>query len=136
MGGYNYYVIGSNTDISLSSSRSNVTYFALGGGGGGGYNVGAGGGAGGLQTNDPNLSGIVTLSQYNAGYITLCAASYSITVGVSGAGDPGTGPTGSNGGNTTFSGPEITTITAVGGGGGGSYSGAGPNPGASGGCGV
>jgi hypothetical protein len=136
-GGYTYYAIGSDTSLEVvGGSVANVKYFAVGGGGGGGFNVGAGGGAGGLQTNDPNLSGIITLSQYNAGYITLCAASYSITVGSGGPGDPGTGgPAGSSGVNTTFSGTGITTITAVGGGGGGSYQGTGPHAGVDGGCG-
>jgi hypothetical protein len=130
-GAYRYYVIGSDTTLLLDGTVSNVKYFAVGGGGGGGFNVGAGGGAGGLQTNDINLSGIVTLSQYNTGYITLCATSYSITVGSGGPGAVDEG-NGQSGGNTTFSGTEFTTITALGGGGGGSY---GPQPGVDGGCG-
>jgi len=122
MSGYTYYVIGSNTTITVTNALTNVTYFAVGGGGGGGFNYGAGGGAGGLQTNDPNLSGVVTLSQYNAGYLKFTPTAYSVVIGDGGAGDTNIFPvTGLKGSNAIFWGSGITTISAVGGGGGGSY---------------
>jgi hypothetical protein len=128
MGGYTYYIIGSNTNIIVYATLTNVTYFAVGGGGGGGYNVGAGGGAGGLQTNDPNLNGVVTVSQYNAGYLSLTVSTYPVMIGDGGEGDTLLNLYGFNGSNTTFFG-----VTAIGGGGGGSYQG--PNPGRDGGAG-
>ena len=126
---YTYYRFTQNSTVTISSSVAGapgIFYFAIGGGGGGGGNVGGGGGAGGLQTNISQTGFFVTPSagQYvQGGAITLSGGgTYSVTVGAGGAGGIGTESAitfGSNGGQTAFTGPNITTITALGGGGGG-----------------
>ena len=106
VGEYRIHRFNSSGTFTISSLRSTsieVEYLIVGGGGGGGTNMGGGGGGGGVL----------------AGSTILTPATYTITVGAGGVGAPaGTGshPTlsGSNGGNSTFSG-----LTAYGGGWGG-----------------
>lgn len=85
------------------SGSSNVEVMVVGGGGGGADRYG-GGGAGGVAI----------------GYIpvTPSPGAYAIIIGGGGAAGPYPGNNGSNGQPSTFSNPNITTITAVGGGGG------------------
>ena len=120
-GAYTYYIFTGPGTFTPPAITSSVYYFAVGGGGGGGNNVGAGGGAGGLQTNDPLLSGILFSSkQYNAGSLTLGATTHNITIGATGIGATSGSANGGNGGNTTFAiSGGATLVTAQGGGGGG-----------------
>jgi autotransporter-associated beta strand protein len=94
------YSSGSFTWTKPTSLTSTDLLVLAGGGGGGGSYVGGGGGAGGL----------IQESSYS-----LSAETYVITIGAGGAGSPGHGGKGTNGGNTTFGG----SLTAIGGGGGG-----------------
>jgi len=94
------YSSGSFTWTKPTSLTSTDLLVLAGGGGGGGSYVGGGGGAGGL----------IQKSSYS-----LSAETYAITIGAGGAGSPGHGGKGTNGGNTTFGG----SLTAIGGGGGG-----------------
>ena len=80
---------------------ADIEYLVVGGGGAGGGQLGGGGGAGGFVAS--------TLSSIESG------SSFTITVGAGGTGGTGTGP---NGGDSSISGTEITTVTALGGGGG------------------
>lgn len=120
------------TDPTLTS----VEVLGVAGGGGGGSWVAGGGGGGGVFYHSA---------------LTVGLNSYTVQIGAGGRGgigEPGSNPApdnfvrhGSNGGDTTFSGPDVTTITAKGGGGGGGYSATGSpssttngNPGGSGGA--
>ena len=94
------YSGGSFTWTKPNALTSTDLLVLAGGGGGGGSYVGGGGGAGGL----------IQKSSYS-----LSAETYAITIGAGGAGSPGHGGKGTNGGNTTFGG----SLTAIGGGGGG-----------------
>jgi len=94
------YSGGSFTWTKPNALTSTDLLVLAGGGGGGGSYVGGGGGAGGL----------IQESSYS-----LSAETYAITIGAGGAGSPGHGGKGTNGGNTTFGG----SLTAIGGGGGG-----------------
>jgi fibronectin-binding autotransporter adhesin len=94
------YSGGSFTWTKPNALTSTDLLVLAGGGGGGGSYVGGGGGAGGL----------IQESSYS-----LSADTYAITIGAGGAGSPGHGGKGTNGGNTTFGG----SLTAIGGGGGG-----------------
>ena len=120
-GAYTYYIFTGPGTFTPAATTSSVYYFAVGGGGGGGRNVGAGGGAGGLQTNDPLLSGILFSSrQYNAGSLTLSPTTHTITIGATGIGATSGSANGGNGGDTTFAiSGGATLVTAQGGGGGG-----------------
>ncbi len=109
------HVFDSPGNFTLSSAVTNVEYLAVAGGGGGGGGslpgtAGGGGGAGG------------TVNAFLPG---LGANSYSVTIGTAGTGGAGapaqgTAYPGTDGYDTVFSGPDITTITMVGGGGAGS----------------
>lgn len=107
------------TNIGFAAAE--FEYLIVGGGGAGGYGNsnegGGGGGAGGYLTGsiNSNLDG-----------------TYNIIVGAGGTGVNSSGSPGNSGGNSSFSGPNITTVTALGGGGGGGCSNSGSN-GASGG---
>ena len=104
--GVTYYIITGDSTVSVNTSMS-VQYFAVGGGGGAGRVNG--GGAGGLQTNIPGIAAIP--SQYVAGPLILKPDNtYSVTIG---AGSPGNST--QNGKNTTFSGPDVPSIVALGG---------------------
>lgn len=81
-------------------------YMVVAGGGGAGWDVGGGGGGGGL------LYGNIDLKVDGV---------YSIVVGGGGSSVTTSGVLTGNGGNSSFSGPNISTITAIGGGGGGNY---------------
>jgi hypothetical protein len=131
-GTYTYYIITSSCTITTTYAVSNITYLAVGGGGAGGNNVGSGGGAGGLQTNDPLLSSLPqsSPSQYKPGLLTLNGA-YAVVIGSGGLATPVT-VNGPAGGDTTFIGTGITTISAQGGAGGSYYG----NAIVSGGCGA
>ena len=109
----------------VSPGDKSIEYIAVAGGGGAGFSHpgagGGGGGAGGVVGNDPNIP-----STYRASALSVSAATYTITVGAGGDGAtyiaPGTsgpGQSGSGGGNTVISGPDISTITVNGGGKGG-----------------
>jgi hypothetical protein len=100
----------------IGATLYNVQYLNVAGAGGGGANYGAGGGGGGLRT-------VATKSfQVTEG------ASYPITIGGGGAGQPTGSGFGACGGVSTFS-----TITSAGGGGGGHSSCAGKAGGSGGG---
>jgi hypothetical protein len=89
-----------------------IDYLIVAGGGGGGGGIGGGGGAGGMKT------GSVTLNP---------TTSYTATVGAGGTKSTGTVPgygtlsIGTNGGDSSLAGSDITTVTSTGGGLGGSY---------------
>ncbi len=108
------HVFDSPGTFSLSQAVTNVEYIAVAGGGGGGGGKGpdkAGGGGGAGGTVNAFLPG-------------LGANTYSVTIGTAGTGGAGapaqgTAVPGYDGTDTVFSGPDITTITMVGGGGGG-----------------
>ena len=85
------------------SGRGYVDMLVVGAGGSGGSRVRGGGGAGGVL--------------FYKNYL-LTPGTYTATVGTGGASVTGSPFIGNNGGNTTFAGPAITTITAYGGGGG------------------
>ena len=85
------------------SGRGYVDMLVVGAGGSGGSRVRGGGGAGGVLFYKNFL---LTPGQYTA------------TVGAGGASVTSSPYSGNNGGDTTFAGPNITTITAYGGGGG------------------
>jgi len=122
------HVFDSPGNFTLSSAVTNVEYLAVGGGGGGGGGQrpekgGGGGGAGG------------TVNAFLPG---LGANSYSVTIGTAGTGGAGapaqgTAYPGTDGYDTVFSGPDITTITMVGGGAGSGGNNGSGNPGGSGG---
>ena len=105
----------------------NIDYLVVAGGGSGG-GFGGGGGAGGLLTNVGGDSLVLAHS-----------IDYSLTVGAGGIIIPyATSPyanytPGQQGGSSSFSGTDVSTITAVGGGGGNSYSANAASPGGSGG---
>ena len=130
--GYTYYLLTASSTITTNYTVTNVKYLAVGGGGGGGQTLGGGGGAGGLRTNDPSLSSIVTASQYVSGYLTMSPGNYTLVIGSGGAGGVfSTLSAAGNGTSTTFTGIS----DAVGGAAGGSFaSGAGAS-GNNGGCG-
>jgi hypothetical protein len=94
-----------------------VGIFALGGGGGGGQNQSGGGGGGGLQTN---ISGVATtfssLQEIKRTVTITAQTTYTVTVGVKGNGGKKNVQTATVGGNSSITGPDITTITAYGGG--------------------
>jgi hypothetical protein len=98
---YRFVATGKTMTITLASSKV-VDLCLIGGGGGGAAQAGGGGGAGGLQQSTG---------------ITLAAGTYSITIGLGGAGGSTSPMTyGRRGGNSTFS-----NMTANGGGGSGGY---------------
>lgn len=103
-----------------------------GGGPGGSPNAGfsgaAGGGAGGLRKFVAGETG-----NTEAGPLTLGVNTYTISVGAGGTPAQGAG---TNGADTTISGPDITTLTCVGGGRGAAEDGAEANGGGSGGGGA
>jgi len=96
--------------LTVSGVPAYVDILVVGAGGSGGSRVRGGGGAG----------GVVYLPNFK-----LAPGQYAISVGTGGASRTSSPYTGNNGGNTTFTGPAITTVTAYGGGGGAST-----NPGA------
>lgn len=102
--GKTYYVIKGNATVK-TNRQANIEYFAVGGGGGSGKRNG--GGAGGLQTN---VNGVAKFtSQYNSGTLSLSPDStYIITIGTGGSMKK-------NGGNTIFSGGNLTPVVAIGG---------------------
>jgi hypothetical protein len=112
---YSYFLAFTSNFVVMSGTGV-VNYLVVGGGGGGGDRHGGGGGAGGVVS----------------GRFTATVGTYSITVGGGGQGGNYEGnnssPRGSGlkGGDSSISGPGITTVTAYGGGGGGTYDG---NPG-------
>ena len=94
----------SNFIVNGTGSGTTVDYLVVGGGGSGGHGpIPGGGGAGGFLTGTGH---------------TVSAQNYTITVGVGGTVDAGSGSTSptKNGGNSIFS-----TITSIGGGGGANY---------------
>ena len=99
------HVFKSSSTFTLNQDLANVQLLVVGGGGSGGGRYGGGGGAGGVV--------------YQSGR-ALSAGSYTITVGAGGA-SVSAKSSGKNGGNSTFSGAGIETVTAIGGGGGGGY---------------
>lgn len=123
---YAAFTSGNYKFTTKSSGITGVYVFAVGGGGAGSFE-GGGGGAGGLQTNDiSNVSGSSLSTQvYNTGNpLTLTPYStYDIQIGSGGSilaiynsFFNNTSYIPQNGGNTTFSGPNITTLIALGGG--------------------
>jgi hypothetical protein len=109
----NYSYFTSSSNFIVSSGTGVVNYLVVGGGGGGGDRHGGGGGGGGVVS----------------GKFTAVVGTYTITVGAGGDGGyyeaNNSSPRGSGlrGGDSSISGPNITTITALGGGGGGTYDG-------------
>ena len=111
---------------------SAVEYLCIAGGGGGAvggdyssYQAGGGGGgAGGLLVSPGSFPATVPSSQNQGTGMSISAGptAYTITIGAGGAGGnsaPGLSSKGGKpGGNSTISGPDITTITSNGGGGG------------------
>lgn len=89
--------------LTVSGVPAYVDILVVGAGGSGGSRVRGGGGAG----------GVVYLPNFK-----LAPGQYAISVGAGGASRTSSPFTGNNGGNTTFAGPAITTVTAYGGGGG------------------
>ena len=104
--GYKVHVFLSSNNFAISRAGvgnfANINYLAIGGGGSGAgmYQTGGGGAGGALLSN----------VLFNS------AGTYTITVG-SGAAGGQQFVEGTNGGNTTISGPGLSTITAFGGGG-------------------
>jgi len=97
-------------DVTLETPQSyDAEYLVVAGGGcGGGTSVGAGGGAGGYRTN------------YGGTAISLTPSIvYTATIG---AGGVGATPQGTDGGDSTLSGSDITDIVSTGGGAGGGNS--------------
>ena len=89
--------------LTVSGVPAYVDILVVGAGGSGGSRVRGGGGAG----------GVVYLPNFK-----LAPGQYAISVGAGGASRTSSPYTGFNGGDTTFTGPAITTVTAYGGGGG------------------
>ena len=98
----NYETLGYKSSILAKPKILSAEYLIVAGGGGGGYRHGAGGGAGGLlhEVNFPLVEN----------------TSYSINIGVGGAGGLGSSTKATNGGNS-----YIDSIIAIGGGGGGQF---------------
>jgi mucin-19 len=106
-GGKTIHTFTSSGAFVVSGGAGEVECLVIAGGGGGGTNHGGGGGAGGLL--------------YGTSF-SVSSTSYPVVVGSGGAtaiAYPPANANGSNGSNTTFSGP-FGTATATGGGGGGS----------------
>jgi hypothetical protein len=98
------------------SEGGDFEWLGVGGGGPGGSNTAGsagagGGGAGGLRKY---VAGEANNTE--GGPLTLGVNSYTITVGAGGTPSSGAG---TNGGDTSISGPDISTLTCVGGGRGG-----------------
>jgi hypothetical protein len=89
--------------LTVSGVPAYVDILVVGAGGSGGSRVRGGGGAG----------GVVYLQNFK-----LAPGQYGISVGAGGASRTSSPFTGFNGGNTTFAGPAISSVTAYGGGGG------------------
>lgn len=109
--GYSYYIFSVNNTLNLSTTISNAYGVIVGGGGGAGSGLGYNGGGGG---------GSVT----TFGPITLAAGTYTISIGVGGAGGKYfrqdlNGRPGEAGRTTTITGPNGFSYSATGGGGGG-----------------
>ena len=118
-----------------------IDYLVIAGGGGGGIGHsspgrGGGGGAGGYRASFNSEASGGGGSSETA--ISVSAdISYVVTVGDGGAGSTSSSADGSNGGDSSIAGSDITTITSVGGGGAGSgISGTGATGGSGGGTGI
>ena len=117
---------GSFNVLEASNSKfAEIEYLLVAGGGGGGASRGNGNGSGGGGAGG-HLTG---------GGLQVSAKNYTVTVGAGGNGGTGqpqpTAPSGvqagTDGQDTVFSGPDITSITAVGGGGGAAGASSTPN---------
>jgi hypothetical protein len=123
----------------LGDFSNNVEYLVVGGGGGTGTRWHAGGGGGGGVLIDPQFPTSTVPASQNRSGVTFTASagptSYTITIGGGGSGawGPGNANAPSGGGNSSISGPDVTTITANGGGYGGTYDAVGGNGGSGGG---
>ena len=95
-----------------------VEYLVIAGGGSGGSNIGAGGGAGGFRAS---FGGNTGGGGNPENHLTLVPnTTYTVTVGAGGTvSTPAPYNPGGDGGNSVFSGSDITDITSTGGGGGG-----------------
>ena len=107
--GYNIYTWNASGSIKFSTSKTPqlLDYLVVAGGGGGGA-FGGGGGAGGFLTA--------------TGYQVVSGMPLKITIGSGGIGSQTynvTGANGANGGDSSMTGPGMTTVIAKGGGGGG-----------------
>jgi hypothetical protein len=102
-----------------TDDRNKVDYLIIAGGGGGGWSLGGGGGGGGAGGYRTSLgtSGADSSAESKP---TVTTQSYSITIGLGGAGRTGSNGTGTSGTNSSV--PFSSTITSVGGGGGGGNS--------------
>jgi len=119
-GGKTIHTFTSSGTFATTSAIPTAEYLVVAGGGSGGVGslYGAtdagGGGGGGFRTN---VSGH-PLAPGSGPLAFTSPNTYTVTVGAGGAGGKLTG-TPSQGGPTSISGPNITTITSIGGGGGG-----------------
>jgi len=101
-----------------SRSPYSVDYLVIAGGGSGGGNIGGGGGAGGFRASFGGNTGGGGNPENS---LTLVPnTTYTVTVGAGGTvSTPAPYNPGGDGGNSVFSGSDITDITSTGGGGGG-----------------
>jgi hypothetical protein len=96
-----------------------VEYVVVAGGGGGGFGENAyagGGGAGGYRSSVSGESSGGGGSVETALSVSTGPTSYTITVGAGGHGGYSTAAPSANGGDSSISGPDITTVTSTGGG--------------------
>ena len=112
---------------SVGNLPTSVEYVVVAGGGAGGNRNGGGGGAGGYRSSVTGESTGGGGSLETA--LSVSATSYTVTIGAGGVGGEDIYYGGQPGGNSSISGPDITTVTSTGGGGGGGNFGPGaPGP--------
>ena len=108
---------------SVGNLPTSVEYVVVAGGGAGGNRNGGGGGAGGYRSSVTGESTGGGGSLETA--LSVSATSYTVTIGAGGVGGEDIYYGGQPGGNSSISGPDITTVTSTGGGGGGGTNGSG-----------
>ena len=120
---------GTFTVSSIGDLPTSVEYVVVAGGGGGGNRIGGGGGAGGYRSSVTGESTGGGGSLETALTVSAGPTAYTVTVGSGGLSANALYYNGQPGGNSSISGPDITTVTSTGGGGGGGNFGPGaPGP--------